>query len=784
MDALCPNYYCSQRLQQKPASLCASCKTPLIIGNKNKYRLTGAIRTSPNKIDSSEYCWYELLQAKEEKDGKDVIVKMLVITPESSAVPSSAEDIRNIKRRFQREYELLRKGLPGICRAYEILDVPLTLKDGCVRMEAIVMEKIAGDNLEEYVEKYGAINSQQAFRWLQQLVKTIGIMHNQQIQHRDIKPSNIMISGVAPNEKLTLIDFGIAVDKLSSDKTAVLGTDGYVAPEYLAEGLDRKYRNEYDFYSLGRTFRRLLTPKDWFLATPLDPKLQEIIQRMIGEPSKRFQSAEEILRCLKDRNKPSWLQPAEIRKILKVKLLPIYFLCALGIIYLMQRLPDVAINMDYGSDSSSALLVSGGRSLFNKPSSQIKKDAFSAFSQKDWQLAARKFGESLAKEKQQDPETVIFQQNALIAQQDSVSIVAVVPISSNPNVAEEILRGIAMKQIEVNKDENNYIGGRKLKVYIADDANDPMKSVPIAKEVITTRDIIAVVGSNATTPSGAAALIYQKASLVMISPTAFDKSLKDRGEYIFRIIPTTKYVAKKFGDYTINVIHPKKMLFCVDSESKDNLAFSEDYESYLLSNDVKIDKSCKLKPGKTDVKNQLEQSIKNGADSILIAPHVDRIHYLDGLIEVNNAQAKKLFLFASPTVYTREALEKEVDGMVFPAWWSPEMEDAKTFAEKMKNFWHGEVNWRSATTYDATSAIASAGKTCVRQSISLARVCLMKNLRADDFVAPGSIGVVKFDKDIDRKMDIVILKADKTKKGFAPKILYPKKSDENIPNKK
>jgi branched-chain amino acid transport system substrate-binding protein len=754
MDTYCPNYHCNKRSQQESATVCTNCKTSLIIGNN--YRLTGAIRTSPNKVNSEEYCWYELFPAQT-KDRKDVIIKILVIVPEASDISSSAEDISNIKRRFEREYQLLSKGLPGICRAYEILDVPI--EDGSVQMRAIVMEKVAGINLDEYVERHGAIDSQQAFRWLQQLVKTIGTMHNHQIQHRDIKPSNIMISGDAPNEKLTLIDFGVALDKSSSknDNTAVLGTDGYVAPEYLADSFDRQYRNEYDFYSLGRTFVRLLKPKDWFSATPLDPKLQEIIQRMI-EPGKRFQSAEEILRCLKDRNKPRWLQPSEIRKILKVKLLLMYFLCALGIVYLTQSLTEVATKRQYQSDSSSALLVSGGRSVFNKPSSQVKEDAFEAFRQKDWQLATQKFGESLAQEKQRDPETVIFQQNALIAQQDSVSIVVVVPIGSNLDVSKEILRGVAYKQQEIN--EKSGIGGKKLKVYIADDANNENKAKEIATEVVKTEDVLAVVGSNATTPSQAAAGIYQDKQLVMISPTAFDSKVNTNRTYIFRAAPTADFVAKKFALATAGLA--TKMAICVDAGSNDNEAFSNAYtsERRKLSESVNVvNIDCRI--DKDNAKKKIEEFVKAKADSILIAPHIDHIERIDSFIQANNAQSKKLAVFGTPTMYMQKILEKEVVGMIFPAWWNPEMPGAEKFAEKMQKYWKGTVNWRSATAYDAVSAIVAGGESCVKKSIPDARDCLKQKLLSEDFSVPGSIGFIKFDKSGNRIMnDIAILKVE------------------------
>jgi branched-chain amino acid transport system substrate-binding protein len=112
---------------------------------------------------------------------------------------------------------------------------------------------------------------------------------------------------------------------------------------------------------------------------------------------------------------------------------------------------------------SNEILVSGERSLSNTGLSPAKNEAINAFASKDWTRAAEKFGQSL-QSNSNDPESAIYRQNALIAQQESIGIVTVVPMSTNPNVANEILRGVAMGQIEIN--QNGGIGGKKLKVYI------------------------------------------------------------------------------------------------------------------------------------------------------------------------------------------------------------------------------------------------------------------------------------------------------------------------------
>lgn len=315
MTIYCPNYRC--HLPQQPAKYCHSCSTPLDIngsvnGQAITYQLTKILQDSADKIgNDGQYCWYELFQAQ--GNGKNFVIKMLVIVPDRLS-PSNASHISKVKMRFQREYDLLRKGLEGVCKGYEILDIPV----GAETVQAIVMEEISGLNLEEYVERNRSIDSQRAIRWMKQLLVIIGNMHKNKVQHRDIKPSNIMVSGEGLAEKLTLIDFGIALDTSNDQTTQQLGLGTDVYKDSLTSD---KYRDDSDLYSLGKTFIRLLTGQrppyadnwHWFddnniIHPKVDQRLKKVIERMVsGDQTKRSKSASALLKHVEGRNQPKWL---------------------------------------------------------------------------------------------------------------------------------------------------------------------------------------------------------------------------------------------------------------------------------------------------------------------------------------------------------------------------------------------------------------------------------------------------------------------------------------------
>lgn len=85
-------------------------------------------------------------------------------------------------------------------------------------------------------------------------------LHEQGIVHRDVKPANLMVT---PERRLVIMDLGLAslgdaTRSITKDKTSILGTLRYMAPEQLQRSLvavDRRV----DVYALGATFYELLT---------------------------------------------------------------------------------------------------------------------------------------------------------------------------------------------------------------------------------------------------------------------------------------------------------------------------------------------------------------------------------------------------------------------------------------------------------------------------------------------------------------------------------------------
>lgn len=288
---------CQDRCNRDEENFCHSCGTDLIINER--YRLIKPLRELGQGHDTEVF--------EVDNLGSTKVLKVLT---------SSRPRLVNL---FEQEAK--------IPKSLAHLDVPqvdtsftFSLPTSGKKLRCLVMEKVPGENLEQWLKQNKVLSEARAIDWLSQLSKFITQLHKEQILHRDIKPSNIILR---PDGKLILIDFGTArritityTEKLlKEDVTRIIST-GYTAPEQ-HQG---KAENKSDFYALGCTFVYLLTgihpndlPKDerdrliWRdRASNISQRLADLIDGLIAPlPSERLQTPQLLDSLQSDRELPA-----------------------------------------------------------------------------------------------------------------------------------------------------------------------------------------------------------------------------------------------------------------------------------------------------------------------------------------------------------------------------------------------------------------------------------------------------------------------------------------------
>jgi len=150
--------------------------------------------------------------------------------------------MKNLER-FQQEIALMKMmDHPNIIKLYESFEDHRNIY--------LVMELCAGGELFDKIIESGHFTEVQAATLMQQIVRAIYYMHENQVCHRDLKPENFLFLTKDPIEKnwIKIIDFGLSCKfEPGQVLTTKAGTPYYVAPQVLAG----KYDQLSDMWSIG-----------------------------------------------------------------------------------------------------------------------------------------------------------------------------------------------------------------------------------------------------------------------------------------------------------------------------------------------------------------------------------------------------------------------------------------------------------------------------------------------------------------------------------------------------
>jgi serine/threonine-protein kinase len=208
--------------------------------------------------------------------------------------------------------------------AVEVTDFGVTAEKWVYLVMRIVEGRPLRDLIKEKVFDY-----RRAVEILCQVCAAIDKAHHCNIIHRDIKPDNIFVQQAGFEDKVKVMDFGIAKllepprgensQRVLTRPGLIIGTPQYMSPE---QCLGKELEPSSDIYSLGLVAYEMLSGVPPFLAgnqmeyiskhlhetpTPLShfvpnipPSLERVVMRALEkEPTQRYASAEEFARELR-----------------------------------------------------------------------------------------------------------------------------------------------------------------------------------------------------------------------------------------------------------------------------------------------------------------------------------------------------------------------------------------------------------------------------------------------------------------------------------------------------
>ncbi len=214
------------------------------------------------------------------------------------------EYFNGMKAKFREEARLLHliQDSCDIIRVYDLFE--------CNNTVYYAMEFLEGCDLNEYRKRNGIVTWEFLCPIMERLLRTLSVLHKQNLIHRDISPDNIFL---LKDNSVRLIDFGSARTYQGKHNFTVQKKEGFAPLEQL--GSTGNQGPWTDIYSLSVTMYLLLsgklpptasdrsTGKAVIPLKQLNPNVPDIIAAAIEKGmsvriADRFQSAEAFMRAL------------------------------------------------------------------------------------------------------------------------------------------------------------------------------------------------------------------------------------------------------------------------------------------------------------------------------------------------------------------------------------------------------------------------------------------------------------------------------------------------------
>lgn len=269
-------------------------------------------------------------------------------------------------------------------------------------------------------------------------------------------------------------------------------------------------------------------------------------------------------------------------------------------------------------------------------------------------------------------------------------------------------KGVRMAFDEVN--EKGGIKGKKIKLVTLDDQGKTEEAAQVVTQLITQKNVVAVLGEVASSRSKAAAPVAQKYGVPMISPSSTNPDVTKIGDYIFRVCfidPFQGLVMAKFATENLKV---KKAAILRDVKNDYSVGLADVFAAEFKKMGGEIVADVSYQANDVDFKAQLTQIRSKNPEAIFIPGYYTEV----GLIA---KQARELGIKAPllggdgwDSSKLNEIGKAAVNGSYFSNHYTSESSDpvVQDFIKKFQAKFNEVPDGLAAMGYDAAKVLVAA----------------------------------------------------------------------------
>jgi ABC-type branched-subunit amino acid transport system substrate-binding protein len=375
----------------------------------------------------------------------------------------------------------------------------------------------------------------------------------------------------------------------------------------------------------------------------------------------------------------------------------------------------------------------------------LKRAGVLAIANRNYAEATTKLEAALA-ENPNSPETRIYLNNALIGDKKSYTIAVSAPIARSLDRASEMLRGFAQAQAEMN--QTGDVNEAKIKLKVIDDGDDPKVIESIATALTKQPEILGVVGHSRNDVTMKAANIYNEQKLVFIAPISTANQLTSSEKpYIFRTNAKGDAIAQKLVDYLIDKDRKRKVAIFYVPTITYNDEFKTQFANKLAARGGEVVGTFPFStlsssasptaspPPAFDADAHLRKAKAMGAEAILLLPVGRSNKEALKILKLRASKYPTLSVFSDTALYGIGTLErgKEAAGLIMGVPWQ-ESQSTPQFSTSARQLWNNQVNWATATSYNAVRALGTA----IKAQEPPSRASVMKILSKNEFIGAST----------------------------------------------